>query len=220
MLQYILFDLDGTLTDPGIGITNSVMYALEKFSIKVSDRTSLYNFIGPPLMYSFQTFYGFSEENSTLAVKYYREYFQDRGLYENEVYDGIPELLTKLKQQGYKLVLATSKPEIYAIEILKHFHLYDYFDFVAGATMDSTRSKKADVISYALSSCGIKDLSTAIMIGDREHDILGAQQTGLTSVGVLYGYGNREEFEAAGATHIAASPADILTCIEKHDLLT
>jgi len=94
MLQYILFNLDGTLTDPGIGITNSVMYALEKFGIKVSDRTSLYNFIGPPLMYSFQTFYGFSEEDSTLAVKYYREYFQDRGLYENEVYDGIPELLT------------------------------------------------------------------------------------------------------------------------------
>lgn len=216
MLQYILFDLDGTLTDPGIGITNSVMYALKKFNIEVADRTQLYKFIGPPLLYSFQTYYGFSETDSALAVQYYREYFKDRGLYENEVYDGIPELLGKLKEKGYKLVLATSKPEVYAVEILKHFGLYDYFDFAAGATMDSTRSKKADVIAYALDSCGIKDLSTAIMIGDREHDILGAKQTGLASIGVLYGYGNREEFEAAGATYIAETPADILTCIAQH----
>lgn len=216
MLKYILFDLDGTLTDPGIGITNSVMYALKKFNIEVADRTQLYKFIGPPLLYSFQTYYGFSETDSALAVQYYREYFKDRGLYENEVYDGIPELLGKLKERGYKLVLATSKPEVYAVEILKHFGLYDYFDFAAGATMDSTRSKKADVIAYALDSCGIKDLSTAIMIGDREHDILGAKQTGLASIGVLYGYGNREEFEAAGATYIAETPADILTCIAQH----
>ena len=146
MLKYIFFDLDGTLTDPGIGITNSVMYALNKFGIDVADRTSLYNFIGPPLLYSFQTFYGFSEADSAKAVQYYREYFRVTGLYENEVYAGIPELLTELKSRGYKLVLATSKPEEFAVEILKHFNLYDYFDFAAGATMDSTRSKKADVI--------------------------------------------------------------------------
>lgn len=217
MLKYIFFDLDGTLTDPGIGITNSVMYALNKFGIDVADRTSLYNFIGPPLLYSFQTFYGFSEADSAKAVQYYRDYFRVTGLYENEVYAGIPELLTELKSRGYKLVLATSKPEEFAVEILKHFNLYDYFDFAAGATMDSTRSKKADVIRYALQGSGVQDLSTAIMVGDREHDILGAKETGLASIGVLYGYGNRAEFEAAGADHIAATPADILTCIAAHN---
>ena len=216
MLNYILFDLDGTLTDPGIGITNSVMYALKKFGIEITDRTSLYNFIGPPLMYSFQTFHGFSEEDSTQAVKYYREYFSVHGLYENEVYPGIPELLHELKQRGYHLVLATSKPEEYALEILRHFGLYDYFDFVAGATMDGTRSSKADVIRHALAGSGIQDLSTAVMIGDREHDILGAKETGLASIGVLYGYGNRAEFEAAGADRIVATPAEILTCIEQY----
>ena len=213
MYQYILFDLDGTLTDPGLGITNSVMHALKKFDIDIPDRAALYKFIGPPLQESFEKYYDFSNEKSERAIQYYREYFKVSGLYENEVYDGIEDLLKNLKAQNKSVILATSKPEVFAVEILKHFQLDKYFDFIAGATMDETRVKKADVISYALDSCKISDLSAAIMIGDREHDILGAKQIGLDSIGVLFGYGSREELEAAGATYIASDVADILKYI-------
>lgn len=213
MYQHILFDLDGTLTDPGIGITNSVMYALKKFQIEVEDRTTLFKFIGPPLKASFEKYYGFSKEESELALQYYREYFKPKGLYENQVYKGVRELLTELKSRNKTLILATSKPEEFAIEILRHFDLYKYFDFVAGATMDSSRVKKEDVILYALQSYGISDLSSVIMIGDREHDILGAKQVGLDSIGVLYGYGDYEELKEAGATYIAENTEDILKII-------
>lgn len=213
MYQFLLFDLDGTLTDPGLGITNSVRYALNKFHIEEPDRTALYRFIGPPLLDSFMEFYGFSREQSDLAVQYYREYFKVKGLYENQVYDGIPELLTALKERGRTLLLATSKPEEYAVEILKHFHLDHYFDFVAGATMDGSRSKKADVIAHALDLGKFSRLSSAVMIGDREHDILGAGQMGLDSIGVLYGYGSEAELRAAGATHIATYPGDLLSLV-------
>lgn len=213
MYDYILFDLDGTLTDPGLGITNSVMYALKKFSIEVKDRADLYKFIGPPLRESFQTYYGFSKEKSELATQYYREYFRVKGLYENEVYDGIPGLLKNLKRLNKSLILATSKPEAFAVEILKHFDLYSYFSFVAGATMDGARDKKADVIKYALKSCEISDPSSAVMAGDREYDILGAKQAGLESIGVLYGYGSYEELKNAGAVYLARCPADILKYI-------
>ena len=210
MYQYILFDLDGTLTDPGLGITNAVMYALKKFNIEVEERSKLYKFIGPPLLDSFEIYYGLSKEESQQALQYYREYFKPYGLYENEVYEGIEALLTELKVRGLKLILATSKPEPFAVEILRHFDLEKYFDFTAGATMDEKRVKKADVIQYALESCGIKDLKSAIMIGDREHDVLGAKQTGLASIGVLYGYGNYEELQLAGADYIVEKPEEIL----------
>ena len=210
MYQNILFDLDGTLTDPGTGITNSVVYALKKFGIDVADRTSLYKFIGPPLKGSFQEFFGFSDEQGDLAVRNYREYFRERGMLENEVYDGIPELLARLKEKGRTLIVATSKPEPFTLEILRHFRLLDYFDFVAGATMDETRNKKADIIRYALENCGITDPSSAVMVGDRKHDILGAKENGLDSVGVLFGYGDEEELKTAGATFIAETPLDIL----------
>ncbi len=213
MYQHILFDLDGTLTDPGMGITNSIMYALKKFHIEETNRENLYKFIGPPLKASFEKYYGFSKEESELALQYYREYFKPKGLYENQVYKGVRELLIELKSRNKTLILATSKPEEFAIEILKHFDLYPYFDFVAGATMDSSRVKKEDVILYALQSYGISDLSSAIMIGDREHDILGAKQVGLDSIGVLYGYGDYEELKEAGATYIAENTEDILKII-------
>ena len=210
----LLFDLDGTLTDPGLGITNSVMYALRKFDIHVADRASLYKFIGPPLRDSFEMFFGFSPEKSELAVKYYREYFSTQGLYENEVYDGIEGLLKELKARGKTLIVATSKPEKFAVEILRHFGLYDYFDFVAGATMDGSRDRKSDVIRYALENCHISEKSSAVMIGDREHDILGAKETGLQSIGMLFGYGSREELQKAGATCLAEKPMDILDIVE------
>lgn len=216
MYKYILFDLDGTLTDSGLGITNAVIHALKKFDIEEPDRSELYKFIGPPLLESFQKYYEMSEEESKLALQYYREYFKPYGLYENNVYDGIEELLSELKLKGKKLFLATSKPETFAIEILRHFELDKYFDFVGGATMDEKRVKKAEVISYVLSSCGITDLAATIMIGDREHDVLGAKEAGLECIGVLYGYGDRAELEKAGAAYIAENANDLLKIILNH----
>lgn len=215
MYKYILFDLDGTLTDPGIGITNSVMYALEKFGIEVSDRASLYKFIGPPLLDSFQNYYGFTKEESELALQYYREYFKPHGLYENEVYDGVEKLLKDLKAKDKNVIVATSKPEEFAVEILKHFNLYQYFDFVGGASMDEKRVKKADVIAYALDKCNVVDLTSVVMIGDREHDVYGAQRIGVDSIGVLYGYGDYEELQEAGADYIVSTPEEILRVIDK-----
>ncbi len=210
MYQYLLFDLDGTLTDPGLGITNSVIYALHKFNIEVNERSLLYKFIGPPLKDSFKKYYDFSDEQSDLAIRYYREYFKKQGMFENEVYDGIHDLLIKLKAKGKSLIVATSKPEAFAVDILHHFDLYDYFDFVAGATMDDSRNKKADIIRFALNNCNISDKKSALMIGDREHDIIGAKDNGLDSIGVSYGYGSYDELKTAGATFIANNPIDIL----------
>lgn len=209
MYQYIFFDLDGTLTDPGIGITNSVMYALKKWNIEVADRSELYKFIGPPLVDSFEKYYGFSKEEAEQAVVYYREYFREKGLYENTIYDGSEKLLSDLKASGKKVVLATSKPQEFAEIILKHFQIDRYFDVVASATMDGTRSKKTDVILYALAACGIEDKSQVVMVGDREHDIIGAKNAGLDSIGVLCGYGDREELETAGATHVVEKIEDV-----------
>lgn len=210
MYQYILFDLDGTLTNPEIGITSSVMYALEKFNIKVEDRKELHPFIGPPLGDSFQRYYGLSEEESQLAIKYYRERFSVKGLYENEVYEGVDKLLQQLKEGGKTLIIATSKPEEFTLKILKHFDLLKYFDYVAGATMDGSRGEKADVIRYALKISGIKDKSKVIMIGDRKYDILGAKENGLDSIGVLFGFGDYEELSKAGADYVVKSVEEIL----------
>lgn len=210
MYKYVLFDLDGTLTNPEVGITTSVMYALEKFNIKVEDRKALHPFIGPPLKYSFKEFYGLSEEESELAVKYYRERFSAKGLYENEVYDGVEKILQQLKESGKVIILATSKPEVFAVKILEHFKLDSYFDFVAGATMDGSRGEKADVIRYALQISGITDTSQAIMIGDRNYDILGARENGMDSIGVLFGFGDYEELTKAGANYIVERVEDIM----------
>ena len=203
--EYCFFDLDGTLTNPELGITNSFIYALNKYNISVSERSELHKVIGPPLMDSFQRFYNFSYEEAKVAVDYYREYYKDTGIYENEVYEGIPRLLEKLQKQGKKIVLATSKPEYFAKVILEHFCLSKYFTFVAGANMDETRTKKDEVIAYALESCGITEMEKVIMIGDREYDIVGASKFGIDSAGVLFGFGSLKEFEEAGATYIVES---------------
>ncbi len=208
MYKTVLFDLDGTLTDPGVGITNSVAYALKKYGIEVQDRKSLYSFIGPPLNDSFKRYYGFSDEKAMEAIMYYREYFADRGIFENEVYDGVRQLLERIKASGRKIVLATSKPEKFAERILEHFELTEYFDAVAGASMDEKRNKKGDVIKYALEKSGLS-AEDAIMVGDREHDVFGAGENGIDTIGVLYGYGSREELEKAGAVRIAQAVEDI-----------
>jgi len=207
--EYILFDLDGTLTDSGIGITNSVMYALDKYGIKVSDRSELRRFIGPPLRDSFENYYGLSKEEAKIAVEYYREYYRDKGIFENLVYDGLEGLLKRLKDNSKILIVATSKPEVFAKQILEHFDIAKYFTYIAGSNLDGTRVKKDEVIKYALESCNIIDLSKAIMIGDRENDIIGAKEVGINSIGVLFGYGDRYELEKAGADFIVDTVADI-----------
>lgn len=207
--HWILFDLDGTLTDPGVGITNSVMYALEKYGITGQERESLYKFIGPPLTESFMRYYGLSEADAVKCVGYYREYFSDKGMLENTVYDGVVDMLEQLKGAGKRVVLATSKPGLFAEQILKHFGLRSYFDFVSGSNLDGTRSKKAEVIRYALDSCKVYEKSQVVMIGDREHDIIGARTCGVDSIGVLYGYGRREELCAAGAGCLAETVSEL-----------
>lgn len=199
----VLFDLDGTLTDPAIGITNSIIHSLKKFGISVNDRKELYFFIGPPLVDSFMKHCGFSKEKAETAVEYYREYFKDKGLFENSVYSGIPELLQSLKQSGAKIVLATSKPHIFAEKILKHFDLYKYFDLIVGATLDGTLGEKSDIIAKVLKELNYTNLTDIAMVGDRKFDIEGAIQNDITPIGVLYGYGSKEELETAGAKLIA-----------------
>lgn len=209
MFKYVLFDLDGTLTDAAPGITNSVKYSLEKFGINETNENKLRKFLGPPLMLSFKEIYGFTDEQAEKAVEYYREYFKPHGIFENEVYDGIPELLDSLKAQGKKLIVATSKPQPFAVRIAEHFNLNRYFDMIAGSNMDNTRCRKSQVIEYAFETLGIKDRENAVMVGDREHDIIGAKEAGIKSIGVLYGYAAPHELEKAGADFIAESPADI-----------
>ncbi len=202
MNRTIFFDLDGTITESGIGITKSVAYALRKHGIEEPNRQNLDRFIGPPLIDSFMRFYGFTADQARQAVEDYREYYAVTGIFENRVYDGVETMLQKLCAAGHTCVLATSKPEHYARQIVDHFGLTRYFSHICGATMDEKRTDKTAVIAYALEVTGAAD---PIMVGDREHDILGGKAHGLETVGVLYGYGSREELQAAAADHIAAT---------------
>ena len=203
--NYILFDLDGTITDPRIGITKSIAYALEYYGVKIEDLNSLCKFIGLPLRNLFTEHYSFSQEDAEIAVQKYREYFVETGLYENIVYKGIKVLLKDLYDRRKTLVLATSKPTVYAKRILKHFDLIDYFSFVSGSELNGERSVKAEVISYALEEIKIENLQKIIMVGDREYDIIGAKKIGIDSIGVSYGFGSKKELENAGAAFIAES---------------
>ncbi len=207
--EYVLFDLDGTLTDPMEGITKSVQHALRAYGIEEPDLKALCPFIGPPLGESFMKYYGFSRERAGEAIYKYREYFAVKGIFENRVYEGIPQMLGALRDNGRKLLVATSKPEEFASQILEHFQLDGYFDWVCGASMDEKRVKKGEVIAYALETAGIRDVSKAVMVGDREHDVLGAKENGMDCVGVLFGYGRRQELEAAGAVKIAGTVEEL-----------
>jgi len=207
--KYILFDLDGTLTDPKIGITKSVQYALKECGIMVANTDDLCPFIGPPLRESFKKFYGFDDVGAEDAVVKYREYFSEKGIYENTIYDGIVEMLQALKSTHKILILATSKPTVYAEKILEHFNIYDYFTFISGSELDGSRSKKSEVIQYALEQSNISDLNDIVMVGDREHDILGAKEIGISSIGVLFGYGDSNELNKAGADIIVGSVKEL-----------
>ena len=214
MIKDILFDLDGTLTEPFEGITNSVLYALHKCGIAETDREKLRAFIGPPLLASFSEYYGMTREEARLAVSFYREYYEERGIFENAVIPGIPALVQALSER-YRLFVATSKPELFAERIMERFGLRPYFVRTFGASLDETRTEKAEVIAYALQEGGIAR-ETALMVGDRKHDILGAKANGIRSMGVLFGYGSREELVEAGADCIAETPADVSDMVEKN----
>lgn len=212
MFDSILFDLDGTLTDSFNGIANGVLYALDKLGEPSSPKSELKSFVGPPLSESFTKRFDGDVQKAARAVEIYREYYVDRGWKENRVYNGVPELLARLKAEGKRLFVATSKPEIMSVKIIEHFGLDKYFDYIAGASLDKSRAEKAQVIEYAISACGI-DKRSAIMIGDRHHDIDGAKDVGIRSIGVLYGYGDEAELRSAGADYIAALPRDVLPLV-------
>lgn len=214
-IHTILFDLDGTLTDSGEGIMNAVRYTLERYE-KEATEEELRSFIGPPLQTQFEQFLKVSEEEGKRAVSIYREYYTKRGIYENKVYPGIPDVLKQLKQAGFRLCIATSKPEKFAVQIAEHFNFAQYFERIGGALMDGNRTKKREVIEYVLTEEQIGDQREGIlMVGDRKHDICGAKQTGLRSMGVLYGYGSQEELETAGADWIVETPEDIWSILKE-----
>ncbi|PRR86869.1 HAD family hydrolase [Clostridium luticellarii] len=200
--KYILFDLDGTLTDSKEGITKSVQYALRKYHISVKNLNSLENFIGPPLKDSFMQYYNFNEGQAIKAVEYYRENFKTKGIFQNRVYENIENLLKKLKNLNLSLMVATSKPTVFAKKILNHFNLSEYFDDIVGSGLDGTRGKKGEVIKYIIDKHDIEDTDKAVMIGDRRYDALGAAQNGVDCIGVAYGYGSVEELKNAGAAYI------------------
>ena len=213
MYKYIFLDLDGTLTDPFLGITNSVKYALSKFNID-STNEQLKCFIGPPLRYSFMEYYKLSESEAELAVKYYREVFSTTGLFENELYPDTIKVLEELKKMNLILVLATSKPDKFSIEILKHFNIYDYFSFCSCATFDKSRDKKSDIIKYALDELDIKNKNEVLMVGDRYHDVVGAKENNIDSCYVTYGYGSIDEAKKYGANYIIDKFTDLIGIIK------
>jgi phosphoglycolate phosphatase len=204
----VFFDLDGTLTDPSVGITRSVQYALAKFGIDAAPE-ELRPFIGPPLHSSFREFYAFDAAGANRAVEFYREYFVDRGIYENLLLDGIADLLADLRAVGRSLSVVTSKPTVYAEQILAHFEIRQFFENVVGAQLDLSGSEKSLLVQQATSLYPACDISSFVMVGDREHDIIGALANGLASIGVTYGAGSHAELLAAGATRIVDSVADL-----------
>lgn len=213
MFQYILFDLDGTLTDPKLGITSSVQYALRALGIEEPSLDKLEPFIGPPLADSFREFYGLDEEQTMTAVAKYRERFNDQGIYENEIYPGTVRMLASLKASGKKLAIASSKPTLYVERILDYFDIRTYFDYIIGSNMDGTRGKKEEVVEEALRQMvpsgmlSAEKKASVAMVGDRKFDIEGAKEHGITSVGVSFGYAPEGELEQAGADFIVDTVA-------------
>ena len=205
--KHILFDLDGTLTDPMMGITKSVRYALNYYGIEVNDLNDLLPFIGPPLRDSFKEYYGFDEAKANEAVEKYREYYKTDGIFDNKVYQGMVECLQTLKDNGKKLYVATSKPEFFAKQIIEHFSLSKYFEYVGGSEFNS-REKKAEVIEYVLKTNQI-DNDDVIMVGDRKHDIIGAHENKIPCVGVLYGYGTEDELKQYQADYLVSTVEEL-----------
>ncbi len=221
--RYVLFDLDGTLTDSYEGIKNAFIYSLSKYGITPGD-SELSRVIGPPVIWSLKTFYNIDGEKALEALEYFREYYDNKGCFENRLYDNVEEMLKILRSHDKKLMIATSKPEPMAIKIIDHFGLSDYFCFISGSTAENeadkhyaasvtntlARSSKEDVIRYALTENGIRDLEHAVMVGDRRWDINAAKNIGIDTIGVRCGYADENELEDAGAGVIVDMPMDII----------
>lgn len=217
MKPVLLFDFDGTLFETGPGVINCVCYALEKLGIHETDRVKLRKFVGPPLFDSFQALYGFDDAAAHEAVRLYRERYQPTGIWECAPYDGIFELLQKLKRDGWKLAVATGKPTPSALRILERYEMAALFDFVCGSEFDGTRSKKHEVISCVLDHFAISDQpAKALMIGDRKYDAMGAEKCGVPCLGVRYGYAEPGELEAAGVIAIAESVSELEAYLYQH----
>ena len=212
-ISTVLFDLDGTITDSGSGIINSVKYALKKAGRKIPPEDELRKFIGPPLQEQFMKCCGIEEKEAAEMVALYREYYQEEGIFDNRVYDGVMEMLKTLKEAGLKIVMATSKPEKFAKMIAEHFVFAKYFDLIGGVFMDGEKKKKQEVIQYVLEQCKEKDREKIRMVGDRCYDIEGANREGIRAIGVLYGYGSKEELEEAGADGLAETPEEVVRMI-------
>ena len=206
--EVVLFDLDGTLTDAGPGILNCIEYALDAQGIEYPERAEMRTFLGPPLAVTFGEHFGMDDQQIRAAIEKYRERYHDIGLFENSVYPGIPELLAQLQASNIRMVTATSKPEYSATRILQHFELDQYFEFIGAAALDGTRDSKSLVIGHTLESVGLNpDSLSMIMIGDRHHDVHGAKEHGIDTIGVLWGYGDAAELESAGVVDLAADPS-------------
>ena len=210
MIDTILFDLDGTLIDSSEGIIKSALYALEYYGIHEQDTGKLYRFIGPPLSESFEKYYGFSPEKAYEAVEKYRERYNKTGIFECRLYPGVEQCIRQLRERGYRIGMASSKPEVSCKRILEHFGILELFDDVTGATFDGRRDKKEDVLEEVFLRLGNPKPEEVLMIGDRKFDIIGAKAWGVDSVGVTYGFAPEGELEEYGATYIADSPDEIL----------
>ena len=209
MFDIIFFDLDGTLTNPKKGITTCVQYALESFGIKEPDNDKLTPFIGPPLKESFMGIYGMNDADADRAVEKYRERFSTVGLYENEMFIGIPEMLQGLSEAGKKMAVVTAKPYVYAVEILKHFAILKYLDEVFGPSFDELHIGKSIIVERAVNHYGKENISRMVMVGDRKMDIEGAKDNGIASVGVRFGFAEKNELESAGADYIADNVGEL-----------
>lgn len=210
MYQYILFDLDGTLTDPREGITKSVQYALAKMGIEEPDLSALEHFIGPPLYDEFRRCYDFDDVQAKQAVAAYRERFSVDGWKENILFDGVPAMLKTLRAAGKTLAIASSKPTLFVEKILELFGIASYFDVVSGATLDGSISTKAQVVEQALTLLSVKDRKSAVLVGDRMHDVEGARSCGIDCVGVTFGFGGLQELQQAGAKYIVQDFAELI----------
>lgn len=215
MVRTVLFDLDGTITDSEQGIINSIRYALCKYEIEIPSETILRAFIGPPLKEQFQNVFRLDEAEAISLVEAYREYYAEKGIFENKVYSGIFPMLSRLREAGLQICMATAKPEKYAKQIAEHFEFAEYFDFIGGACMDGKRTDKYEVIEYVLQNCNVEEREKTVMVGDRSHDMIGASKAGVKSIGVLYGYGTREELECSGARKIADTAERVADLILK-----
>ena len=204
-----LFDLDGTLTDSQVGITNSLRYALSRMSITEADHIRLDKFIGPPLLESFKKHYNLTDNRARQAVAYYREYYAEKGIFENTVYEGIPAVLADLDRRGAKLILATSKASVYAQRVLEHFGLDRHFDGVYGSHFDLSRAAKTEIIADIVNETEHRAEGPFVMIGDHRDDVIGARENGMDSVAVTYGYGSEKELEEAQPTYIVHSVTEL-----------